>query len=429
MNASPHENSPLVASAHDNNEIDRAEAARLLHLARSADPIDADQLIDWAFAVLPDSPAIRRLKIISFLAQNDVDAADALIAIGLLHRPTDPSLTFLRARSLFMQEEYERADQEIRLVLSQRRNHVGVQDLAARIAHARKDFIRAIHHYDRILDLQPNRSDIREMLVRDLLRIDNVRRAKTILDSLIYTPPLLEAQVLRAEGKMLDAAKCLEDAAEKANDLSDQDTLLCELIDLLESLGHWPRLIHLVSKLPSDTPHASLRASQAMLLIGRFNQCRELTDRFASRPRLARETQANRLVADALQGRISLAENENEQQMVAVDPAGLALLAENWQRGILGLIVSNQWSRKLSSASHNSGVLRSLVQQALGVFNHELAKDEKDRSDMPTAEIQRYRALCLLRLDSPVQAAEAFNQASKTPAPPSQADFALTKAA
>ena len=429
MSSSPRENRPLVASANENNEIDRAEAARLLRLARTADPVDADQLVDWAFAVLPDSPAIRRLKIQSSLAQHDVDLADALIAIGLLHRPTDPSLTFLRARSLFMQGEFERADQEIHLVLTRRLNHVGVQELAAQIAGARNDYSRAIRHHERVLDLQPNRSDVREMLVRDLLHISKVARAKAIFKSLTYAPPLLEAQVLRAEGRMLDAAMCLETATEKTTDASERDTLLYELIDLLESLGHWPRLIHLVSKLPSDTPRASYRASKAMLLIGRFSQCRELTDRFASRRRYEQEAQANRLVADALQCRISLSKNEIGQQTLAVDPAGLALLAENWQRGILGLIVSNQWSRRKSSVAHNSGVLQNLVQKALAVFNHELAEDEKGRSDMPTTEIQRNRALCLIRLGSPVLAAEAFSQSATHYYPPAKADLALPRAA
>ena len=60
--------------------IDRDDIARLLRAARRG---DGDDSVEWAYSVMPDSRAARRLRIEQLLVDGDHEAAEAIIARGM----------------------------------------------------------------------------------------------------------------------------------------------------------------------------------------------------------------------------------------------------------------------------------------------------------------------------------------------------------
>lgn len=413
----------------ENESLDRIATARLLLKARQAGPKDDEQLVDWAFAACPDSPAAMRMKITSLLHHGDHEAADAHIAVGLLRRPTDASLTFLRAHSLFLQKKNERADREIRLVLLRRPTHVGTIHLAARIASKLGEFEQAVILLRRILKLKGPLPELLEMLAEQLLLAGNVSEAAGVVNNLPVPSPLLKAKILRAQNRLDLAVSHLEDQIPSVVEAELRDGLLHELIDLLDELGHWPRVSELVSELDSTTPRAMARAAEALLALGRFDHSRELAEKLSRDPRHDSVALPVRLVAATLGNDHESAHTLIEDLERLAESAEPAKLASCWQHGLMGRIMLDQQDARKSGADSNPSLLRPYLKRALEDFDLELTSTQRDGDEIPAVELQRDRSLCLLLLDEPHLAIDAFEASRPMEKDPSRPVQSLFRAA
>ncbi|MHC4969245.1 MAG: hypothetical protein ACYTF4_11575, partial [Planctomycetota bacterium] len=202
------------------DDLGRERAARLLRDARRLGPegrqnlagTDADEAVEWAYSTMPDSLGARRLKIQMLLRQGNLEAADTLIAQGLLQRPTNASLSYLRARSLFAQGKLAPARRELRLVLAKRPRHRGTLELAGRVAFGLGDRRCTVALLERAERRRPD-DGIRSLLTEVWLESGRPDMARAVLRRMAAPTALLQARVLRAEGRLLEARETLEKAA------------------------------------------------------------------------------------------------------------------------------------------------------------------------------------------------------------------------
>ncbi|MHC4785394.1 MAG: tetratricopeptide repeat protein [Planctomycetota bacterium] len=259
------------------DDLGRERAARLLRDARRLGPegrqnlagADADEAVEWAYSTMPDSLGARRLKIQMLLRQGNLEAADTLIAQGLLQRPTNASLSYLRARSLFAQGKLAPARRELRLVLAKRPRHRGTLELAGRVAFGLGDRRCTVALLERAERRRPD-DGIRSLLTEVWLESGRPDMARAVLRRMAAPTALLQARVLRAEGRLLEARETLEKAARNAA-TSDRADITTGLISLLEETSDLQRLRRTLEPVGIDQPAVLARAGLSWLGMGAFH--------------------------------------------------------------------------------------------------------------------------------------------------------------
>ncbi len=386
--------SPASASR---TAIDRAEAARLLRTARAA-AFDGDgDAIDWAFSAIPESVAVRRLKIEHALHHGDTDSADALIAQGLLLRPTNPSLTLLRARRLYAQGHVRRAKDELRLVLASRPHHCGALELSGRVAAELGDHATAVALLRQAAAERSGNDRATGLLVQSLLDAGYADRAAGALRTMAQPSSGLKARVLRGMGRLLEAREVLERAAAGDLPATDREAALCDLIDTLEEAGDYPRLRSVLESIGTDQPAVLAKAGRSWLLLGEF---RTAALRMA---RLAR-SRANRdralevmVVAASMMDRVHLAELALRRLQLTATGIDAEAMAEGWRRGLMGPLLVDQKSPRRAGADPSSSRLGGLIQAAIDTFDEadDQAPPNGPGEPEPRSSLEHHRAACL----------------------------------
>jgi len=362
----------------------------LLRAAREADA--PDEAIEWAFSVMPDRPAARRLRIAQLLAQKNYEAADALIAQGLRRRPTDASLSLLRARSLFAQGKLLPADRELRLVLARRPHHGAALQDAGRVAMALGRPLRAVRFFQLAATRRPD-DRVWELLALAWLAARRPRTARQVVDRMSHPPALLTSRLLMAEGRLLDAAETLERARSDGSD-SEQDAVVCELIDLLETKGDLNRIRGILVAVSTDRPDVLARAGTAWLSMGAFHTA---VVRMAALARVAGyrgRALTVLMVAAAMLNRQTLAQLALRRLRRIDEPVERCDLAETWCRGLFGRVLLDQCSVRKAGADPHTGRLGRLLHEAGGVLQNEL---DSGGESMPQGErraLQHHIEVC-----------------------------------
>ena len=258
----------LAAPPDETLAVERSQAARLLQAAHAAGP-DQDDAVDWAFTAMPDRRAARRLKIRQLLRHGDYEAANTLIAQGLLIRPTDAGLSLLRATSLFQQGRYGEAARELNLVLARRPHHGSALELAGKVTQRLGDPTRAAQLFERA-DKRIPRDRTRASLIDVLLMLDppDTKRARAVLGRMDRPSAHLQARVLRAQGRCLEAIEKLETARTDPAD-PDPPATMCALIDVLEESANASTLRRHLESVKTSECAVQARAGLAWLAIQR----------------------------------------------------------------------------------------------------------------------------------------------------------------
>ena len=348
--------------------VDRESAVRLLRAARGAGA--PDDAIEWAFSAMPDRPAARRLRIEQLLAHKNYEAADALIAQGLRRRPTDASLSLLRARSLFAQGTLLAADRELRLVLARRPHHGAALQDAGRVAMALGHPLRAVRFLQRAATRRPD-DRVRELLALAWLAAERPRTARQVVERMSHPPALLVSRLLMAEGRLLEAAETLQNACLVGSD-SEQDAVVCELIDLLETTGDLNRIRRILVAVSIDRPEVLARAGTAWLSMGAFHTA---AVRMAALARVAGyrgRALTVLMVAAAMLNRPTLARRALRRLRRIDEPVERSDVAETWCRGLFGRVLLDQCSARTAGADPHTGRLQRLLHEAGGVLQSEL---------------------------------------------------------
>ncbi len=385
--------------------IDPVEAARLLREARAAHGTngghDAGDAVDWAFASLPDRRHPRRLKVEALLRERDVEAADAMIAQGLLLRPDDPGLMFLRARSLLIQHDLLAAEREIARVLDRRPSHVSSLVVGAEIARASHEYPTGVRRLESALALRPDHDGLRARLAEILLDAEAVGSAERVILAMAEVPPRLQARLLRAQGRSLDAVELL-DAARSGGD--PEGDITCDLIDALESIGAVDRLHRLLDGVDERVPATLVRAGSAWLALGAYERAIGRLAPLLDHGPHERAALSVAVVAASMLGRLDLAERmltRLQQSRAGADPR---FMSELWRRAITAGLFIDQARTGRAEATREGRLIDPLLRGALAVFEAEPAS----RTPARRAEIQRHRALCLAALGRDREAAAAL---------------------
>lgn len=374
------------------NTLDRARAADLLRAARRAPDDDAGDSIGWAFSLMPDSPAARRLRINLLLKQGDLEAADALIAQGLLRRPTNAALSLLRARSLFARGLFERADRELRLVLAKRPEHRGALELAGKVSLGLGDPLRACAFLGRA-DRGRGRQQIKAALVKAWIAAGQPARARGVLSDMTLPSPLIRARVLRAEGRILEAIDSLDEARHDES-RPDHDAILGLLIELLEETADAARLAALLEPIGTDRPEVLARAGTAWLGMGAFRTTVARMARLARVPGYQSRALAVILVAASMMNRGTLAARTLRRLRRATDPVDRDLVVEAWSRGLLGRLMLDQRSARKAGADPNTGRLEQLLRDAAHVFTDDLEQTGRHLAPAERTALKEQLSLC-----------------------------------
>ena len=350
--------------------IDRVEAARMLHAIRAGGP-ERDEQIEWAACSLSDCRAVCRLMIDLHIDRGDVDAAMALIGQGLLRRPTDPSLALLRARALVARGDRAQADGPLRLALAIRPHHTATLELAGRVALEGQDPLRAAECFRKIDSARPS-DRIKRLRVIALLEATRPDLARTIFEQMEVQPVLLAAQVLRVEGRLLEAIEVLA-AGRGQSDGAQRQRITCGLIDLLEEAGDSTRLRAVLINLGPAETEARGRAGLAWLTLGEFTAALR-----AVRPLQTRRGRRGLaltviLVAATMSGRTTLAERALIRLRRLDESVDRRAVADAWSRAFLGRILKDQ---QCTRTTGRAGVLAGLLRDAQRVLERTLEVPE-----------------------------------------------------
>jgi thioredoxin-like negative regulator of GroEL len=353
--------------------FDRTAAARLLRAAATPGPGRSEQ-VEWAFWTLPDSRPARRLQIESLIDQGDREAALALIGQGLLRRPTDPALALLRARCLFDAGDSERAEGAIKIALARRPEHTRTLELAGRVALERGDAHRAAAYFRRI-DLRRPSARSKRLRVIALLRCRRPDLAHQVLRQMERPPTLLEAQVLRVQGRFLEAIDLLA-AARGRTEGRERGRITCGLIEVLEEAGESARLRTVLSNLSAEEPEALARGGLAWLGEGEFPAAIRAMRPIVAHPSLRGRALAVTMVAAAMINRRGLAERAISRLRRLRRTVGRETIAEAWSRGLFGGLLLDQRSAQRAGADPHPGPLPRLIREAGRVLDRALEVPE-----------------------------------------------------
>jgi len=370
--------------------IDRAAAAVLLHAAHITDT--SDESIEWAFTAMPDRRAALRLRIGQLLTHGNYEDADALIGRGLRKRPTDASLSLLRARSLFAQDKLDAASREMRLVLAQRPHHAGAMELAGKVQMKLDRPLRAVRHFQRAATRRPG-DRATALVAHAWLAAGRTRTAREVVEQMDNPPPLLTAQLLAAEGRLLEATDTLDRARCEAPG-SDYELIVCELITRLEAQGDLSRLRRILVDVSSEHPVVLARAGEAWLSMGAFHTA---AIRMATLARIrgyrARATTVL-MVAAAMLNRSSLAERALRRLRRLDEPVEQSLVAEAWCRGLFGRLLLDQCSARRAGADPHTGRLQRLLRDARTIFQDRLADAGHSMPRTEQRDLQQHIEVC-----------------------------------
>ena len=371
--------------------VDRQSAVRLLRSARRVGA--PDEAIEWAFSAMPDHPAPRRLRIEQLLAQNNYEAADALIAQGIRRRPTDGSLSLLRARSLFAQGKLLSADRELRLVLARRPSHAGALQDAGRVAMALGHPLRAARFFQQAATRRPD-DRVSELLVTAWLAARRPRTARRVIEGMSDPPALLTSRLLMAEGRLLEATETLERAYRDDGSDAEQDAVVCELIDLLETKGDLNRIRRILIAASVDRPAVLARAGTAWLSMGAFHTA---AVRMAELSRVAGyrgRALTVLMVAAAMLNRPTLAQLALRRLRRIDEPVQQTEVAETWCRGLFGRVLLDQCSARRAGADPHTGRLQRLLHEAGSVLHDELVAGGRSMPRHRRRDLQHHIEVC-----------------------------------
>lgn len=340
---------------------DRREAANLLRAVRSVGVDRAGDLLEWAVTIMPDRPTVQRLHVQALLSAGDVAGAESAIARALLARPLDPSLGLLHAECLAKRGKYSRAYVEVNAALERRPHHRRTRKLAARLANQCGDHLRAIALLDEATYLHGDQS--RALLIEALLGVGNVQRARWTLEAMQSPPPTLTAAVLHAEGRLLDAAEVLQCAVESARG-EVEDDVLCMLLSVLERTGEAATLQRAMDRV--GKAHVKSRAFVGRLLLsqGRFRTAALHAYAMLKDTKHYAEALPTLVVAAAMLGRPRLARRALARLRRTREGSTARIMAERWQRGMLGKLLRTQHDAKQAGCDPGSSVLEALLHDA-----------------------------------------------------------------
>jgi tetratricopeptide (TPR) repeat protein len=354
------------------------------------------------------------LKIEQLLLEGDTAAADALIAAGLLARPSDPALTRLRARTLLKQGRLEEADRLIAAAIDLRPHHAGAVVLAGRIARRRGEHARAVDLLQRAIDLRPHEESLRRRMVQWQLDAGHPQRAEEALARLTWPEPLLAARVLRARGRLLEAADLLERTISGAAGPASRDRERAELVEVLEEIGNPDALRRAIDQLDDRSPGALLCAARAMLPLGSFGRAAHAAARLARMAPWRRPALPVLMVAATLDGHAQTSRRVLEMLRSGPRRPDVRTLVDAWRRGLLGATLGSQRSANRAGADPSRSVLQPLLQEALRVIETAPVGSARDRADL-----RRHRADCLAAMGRTLEAAACWARAdADEPWPP-----------
>jgi len=357
--------------------VERHAAARLLRKARLADSHDAGEMADWAFSQLPDSLPARRLRIHQLVDQGDLESASVLVAQGLLQRPTDASLTLWRARILHRQEAFEQCARELRLVLARRPHHFATLRLSGLTALKLDAPLRAASFLVRAEARRPGDATTREALVEAWIDAGRFNEADRVLSRINCPPAQLSAKYLRAQGRLLEAAEVLETALGRDQDQGDEhESILCDLIDVLEESGNMARLRRTLERIDVGQPTALARAGLAWLWLGEFRTAAVRSAKLARTEGFCCTGSVVLLVAAAMLQRPKLVERVLGRLRRGDDPIDPEVVADTWCRGLMGRLLQSQCNPRKAGADPHAGQLGRLLYMAERTFQQQLASDE-----------------------------------------------------
>ncbi len=383
--------------------ITREQAARLLRRTRAAivrGDERAGELIGWACAAMGDRRTVRCLKIDHLLANGHYDSADAMIARSLMQDEDHPLMRLRFARSLRLQGRVKQADAEIQKTLAVRPKHCASLKLGAEIAAEIGHFQRAVFLWTLAVDERPGDRELRCGLVQACIDAGMARQAAAQLEMVKDPPTILQARVLCAQHRVLEAIEALE--CSTWNNRSEDEW--CELIDCLEDAGDVVRLRKVISEIVEVKPTALLRASQALLSLGEFAEAAERLERVIEGDvplPLKREAMMSLVIARAMDAERS-ATDENVQgtletmmrsELGTTDNAsGHAAL---WLRGLLGRCIRSQASGKKCGADPSTSVLQPMLRDAVRQLERAIVPGRANAAEVDRAAIARLRDVCL----------------------------------
>lgn len=379
-------------SSESYGTIDRKQAAALLQEARNAEGSVADDAIDRAFAQLPDSPGARSLKIKQLINQDDLDEAGAVIAQGLLQRPTNASLTLLRAQVLYAQGKYDECEHELRLLLL-RPKHFASLVIAGQIAIANDAPLRAASYFMRASSRPLSNRETLKLLANALNEAAQVREARLVLDRIKPRPLFLTAKVLKAEGRLLEAADTFEAAAGNSVG-SHREAAICQLIAVLEEIGDMPRLKRILVPIDKSTPIALVRAGQAWLWLGAFKTALVRMASLSKVPGFMCPALTIGLVASSMLNRHRLSERILQRLHSGDKPVDNQAMAQAWCCGLMGRLLLAQCDPKQAGADPRTGQLGLLLQNAVKIFDQQLGEHDDSLTATQLAELEHHRTVC-----------------------------------
>ncbi len=376
----------------DRTVVERHAAARLLRKARQADPRDAAEMVDWAFSQLPDSLPARRLRIQQLVDQGDLESASVLVAQGLLQRPTDASLTLWRARILYRQDAFEQCARELRLVLARRPHHFVTLRLSGLTALKLNAPLRAASFLVRAEARRPGDVRTREALVEAWIDAGRFDEARRVLSRIDCPPAQLSAKYLRAQGRLLEAAEALDTALARYQG-DEHESILCDLIDVLEESGNMARLRRTLEGIDVGQPTALARAGLAWLWLGEFRTAAVCTAKLTRVPGACCTGLVVLLVAAAMLERPMLVERVLGRLRRGDDPIDPNVVADSWCRGLMGRLLQSQCNPRQAGADPHAGQLGRLLRLAERNFQQQLASDE-GLSIADRRELKHHQDVC-----------------------------------
>ncbi len=335
----------------------RLEAANLIRAIRAVELERADDLINWAMTIVPDSPGVQRLHIKGLLCAGDIDGAEAAVARTLMQHPQNASLRLLRAQCMVERKRWTQARTELEELLIQRPHHRGTRKLAVQVALQLNEYEQAL----RLIDADPDTLDdnLKAMLVDALLGVGDLQRAEWTLDDMTCPPPTLIARVLQAQGRMLDAVEVYENAL--ASGHGDEDHLLCALLAALEHVGDAQRLDLAMQRITPAHLRARSQMARIMLSQGRFTAAAMIAYALQRHSSQQSDALPTLVVAAAMRGRVRLARRALAR--LRNTPSGICVpdMAERWQRAMLGKLLRIQHSPRDAGCDPSSSVVQALL--------------------------------------------------------------------
>lgn len=403
----------------DAGSLTRTQAAQLLKLARQTGGDVVTEAIDWAFAAMPDRPAVQRLKVRSLMRTGELEAADALLAQALLVYPIDPVLSLLRAERLLAKGRLQSAAREVELVLGRQPDRPSALALGAEVAMKQADHRRAVHFLERALQVRPFETAHRMRLVEALLADSRGAQAALQLAHLTNPPALLEARVLRALGRAIDALARLQQEWNHGAKGERADGIAAGIVELLEETGRIDELDRFVTTLGTSHPRALASAAEAWLMLGRFEEAVELGAKLLRRRAFMPTGRGVLLVATTMLGNFGLAQRVVRQLIASERTIDRISLADLWRRGMIGRLIRTHTALMQNAAPTRSG-LESLADSATALFREQLVRAEAAGNEHAVTELTHLIRQCTQRPNADRAAPPPIDDPAEMDQPPTR---------